>query len=323
MVEKRFEICVPEKAAQERLDRFLVSQLPDISRTRLQKLIDEEKVLLDGKAPKASHPVQPGENILIILQTPKSIEVVPEAIPLDIMYEDEYLLVVNKPAGMVVHPAFANYSGTLVNALLFHCQNLSAIGGKYRPGLVHRLDKDTSGLLVVAKDDLIHRLLAKQFSDRTTEREYRAVVWGKCLKKQDIIETNLSRSQMRRTRITVQQEGRHAITEYFVLEEFDFASYLKLKLQTGRTHQIRVHMLHVGHPVFADATYNGRNQQLTGLTRQQFAFAADLLAQYKRQMLHARTLGFVHPKTGEQMLFEASLPADFQNLLQQLRQGSV
>lgn len=323
MAQKNYEIQAPDNISKERLDKFLVNRLPDVSRARLRKLIDDNNILVNDAPTKASHIVRPGELIRVTIPGPAPIDVAPENIPIDIIYEDDYLLVINKPAGMVVHPAFANFSGTLVNALLFHSVNLSTVGGDFRPGLVHRLDKDTSGLLVVARDDNTHALLAKQFSDRTIDREYVAVVWGICQHKSGRIETNLSRSRIDRTRIVVQKEGKRAITDYQVLEEFDFTSFIRLKLQTGRTHQIRVHMTFIGHPVFGDGAYSGRNQQLKALNRHQFGFAAALLNLYRRQMLHARTLGFNHPQTGARMRFESPLPDDLQALLAQLRRGSV
>lgn len=323
MAQKNYEIQAPENIGKERLDKFLVNRLPEISRARLQKLIDDNNILVNEAPTKASHIVKPGELIRVAIPGPAPIDVAPENLPLEITYEDDYLLVLNKAAGMVVHPAFANFSGTLVNALLFHCRNLSKVGGNFRPGLVHRLDKDTSGLLVVAKDDHTHALLAQQFSARTIDREYVAVVWGICQQKSGRIETHLGRSRVDRTRIVVQKEGKKAITDYQVLEEFDFASFVRLKLHTGRTHQIRVHMMFIGHPVFGDGAYSGRNQQLKALNRGQFGFAAALLNLYRRQMLHARTLGFDHPHTGAKMRFECPLPDDLQSLLAHLRRGSV
>jgi len=323
MAERRLKIIVPPGQSKVRLDKFLVDHMEGVSRSRLQKLLDAGKVTVDGKPAKAHHPVRPSENIEVILPAPKKLEIRPENIPLNIVYEDEHLLVVNKPAGMVVHPAFAAYSGTLVNALLYHCHNLSGIGGVQRPGLVHRLDKDTSGLLVVAKDDATHQHLSEQFRQRTVEREYWAVVWGHFRKKTGRIETPIGRSPKDRTRMTVLKEGKQAITEYEVLEEFLLTSLVRVKLETGRTHQIRVHFAHTGHPVFGDPTYGGRNRQLGGLSAPQREWVVPILENMPRQALHAKTLGFTHPITGQKMFFDSELPDEMHQVLQQLRSASV
>ena len=321
--EKILEIIVPEDKTRERLDKFLAGKLPSVTRSKIKKLIDDEKVTIDEKPVKANHIVRPGEVIRVAFPAREETNVVPENIPLDIVYEDEYLLVVNKPAGMVVHPAYANLTGTLVNALLAHCQSLSSVGGGQRPGLVHRLDKDTSGLLVVAKDDVTHVALARQLSDRKIEREYRAIVWGHLRKKSDRIEAPLARHPKDRVKMVIHKDGKHAVTHYKVLEELPLTSYLKLNLETGRTHQIRVHLASIGHPVFSDATYGGRGKQLAGLNHDKTRFATQLLKRFKRQMLHARTLAFIHPASGELMRFEAPIPEDMQQLLDFLRQHAV
>lgn len=320
--ERILRIVVPEAHAGERLDRFLASQLSDLSRTRIQKLIEESHVLIDGHAVKASHAVATGEEIVVRIPKPRKWELLPEPIPLDIVYEDDHLVVVNKPAGMVVHPAFANYSGTLVNALLYHCRKLSGIGGVERPGIVHRLDKDTSGLIVVAKDDLTHRALAQQFAEKTSEREYWAVVWGHPREKAGRVETRIGRSPKDRTRMTIHGAGKIAITNYEVLEEFHLLSLVRCWLETGRTHQIRVHLAHLGHPVFGDPTYGGRGRRVSGLSKRERDFAVELLRMMPRQALHARALGFVHPITQETLRFQSDLPEDMSRLLQKLRTES-
>ena len=225
------------------------------------------------------------------------------------MYEDEYLLVVNKPAGMVTHPAYKNYSGTLVNALLYHSQSLSQ-PHPLRPGIVHRLDKDTSGLLVVAKDETTHQKLSRQFANKTTEREYRAIVWGVFKAPEGIIEASLGRSKSDRKKVAVVKEGKYAVTEYEVMEQFAYLALLRLHLRTGRTHQIRVHLAHIHHPVFGDETYGGRKIAAGGIDGKKKAEAANLLEKISRQALHAKKLGFVHPVTKEFMRFDSELPED-------------
>ncbi|RMF69801.1 MAG: RluA family pseudouridine synthase [Calditrichaeota bacterium] len=317
--EQHFEVIVPARKERERLDKFLTQKFQNLSRARLQKLIDEGLVLVNGEPAKASHLVSPNEKIHLTIPRPQKVDILPEDIPLDILYEDDHLLVVNKPAGMVVHPAFANYTGTLVNALLHHCGNLSSVGGRQRPGIVHRLDKNTSGVMVVAKDDLTHRELSRQFSEKTTEREYWAIAWGRFRKRSGRIETYLARSPKDRTRMTVQSTGKLAITNYVVLETFPLLSLVRLNLETGRTHQIRVHLTYIGHPVFGDREYGGRNRQLGSLSTREREQAAALLQLIERQALHARLLGFRHPITGETMRFETDLPEDMQLLLRRLR----
>jgi 23S rRNA pseudouridine1911/1915/1917 synthase len=275
---------------------------------------------------KSSHLVTPGEHIHITIPRSPRPEATPENIPLVIIYEDDYLLVVNKPAGMVTHPAYGNYTGTLVNALIHRCNKLSGINGELRPGIVHRLDKDTSGLLVVAKNDISHRQLAKQFSSRTIEREYWAIVWGLFTKEQrsrdgvrGIIEAELGRSRSDRKKFSVVKEGKPAVTEYEVIHQFWLGlSLIKLRLRTGRTHQIRVHLAHIGHAVFGDPTYGGRRVASGELTQKRKVQVANLLKIIPRQALHAKTLGFIHPATREFMKFDSDLPDDMQRLLRSL-----
>jgi len=318
MEERQIQISVPEHKKKERLDTFLAREIADVSRSQIQKYIKEGWVTVDGKSVKSNHRVQPFEKIQISIIQSAPHEIVPEAIPLDIVYEDDYLLVVNKKAGMVVHPAFGHFTGTLVNALLAHCRNLSDVNTPYRPGIVHRLDKDTSGLLIVAKNDEVHRKLAEQFKEKSVSRCYVAVVWGKLPRRSGTVETFLKRSEKDRRKIRVAFEGKSAVTHFEVVEAFPLASLVHLRLETGRTHQIRVHLAHIGHPVFGDQTYGGRGCQLGGLNRASAALAVELLEMMPRQALHAKTLGFIHPKTGKAHLFDTELPLDMKNLLNRL-----
>ncbi len=316
-MEDRREIVIPPKKEKERLDVFLTREIGHFSRAYFQRLIEEEKVLVNGKPQKASYPVVPGDRIEVLIPPPKKYDVIPEDIPLNIVYEDAHLIVINKPAGLVVHPAVGHFSGTLVNALLYHCRDLSGIGGELRPGIVHRLDKDTSGLLVAAKDDYTHRKLSEQFSGRTIEREYWALVWGIPSPRSGRIETLIGRSPTNRKKMAVLEEGgKVAITTYETQERLFLLSLVKLKLGTGRTHQIRVHMAHIGHPVFGDSPYGGRNRRLGALTAAERKIAAKYLEMLPRQALHARTLGFEHPHTHERLRFESDLPEDMKALLE-------
>ena len=252
-MKRKFDIVIPAGQKKERLDVYLTSHVENATRTKVQEAIRNGEVVVNGRDVKASHAIIPGEVIHIELSKPEPPEVLPENIPLDIVYEDKYLLVVNKPAGMVTHPAYKNYSGTLVNALLYHSQTLSQ-PHPLRPGIVHRLDKDTSGLLVVAKDETTHQKLSRQFANKTTEREYRAIVWGVFKTPEGIIEAPLGRSKSDRKKVAVVKEGKYAATEYEVMEQFPYLALLRLRLRTGRTHQIRVHLAHIHHPVFGDET---------------------------------------------------------------------
>jgi 23S rRNA pseudouridine1911/1915/1917 synthase len=326
---REIDILVPAGKVRERLDLFLTHHIENATRTKVQQAIDAGMVLVDGKPVKSSYKISPGELIHVTVPKPPVPDVLPEEIPLDIRYEDEYLLIINKPAGMVVHPAYANYTGTLVNALLHHCNtNLSTLNTTTRPGIVHRLDKDTSGLMVVAKDDHTHAQLAKQFSSRTIDREYWSIVWGRFTeekrKKGDItsgiIEASLGRSKSDRKKIAVNEEGKAAITEYTVLEQFEYLSLVKLKLRTGRTHQIRVHLHHIGHPVFGDPTYGGRRIAWGGSEKKKKEEVQRYLKLINRQALHAKTIGFVHPATKEKMKFDSELPEDMNEMLELLRE---
>jgi len=316
---QEFDIVVPAGKKKERLDVYLTNHVENATRTKVQAAIRAGAVLVDGKAVRVSHPVAPGEVIHVTLPQPPPPDVVAENIPLSIVYEDDHLLVVNKPAGMVTHPAYGNYTGTLVNALLYHCGALSTMNDTSRPGIVHRLDKDTSGLMVIAKNDVAHVHLARQFARRTIIREYWAVVWGTFLVPVGVIDAALGRSKADRKVMAVVVDGKHAVTNYEVLEEFPYLSLVRLRLQTGRTHQIRVHLAHIGHPVFGDPTYHGRRINAGPGTPRQKSQVQDLLELVPRQALHAKTIGFVHPATREKVLFDSVLPEDMQALLDRLR----
>jgi 23S rRNA pseudouridine1911/1915/1917 synthase len=305
---------------KERLDKYLTQFLPDLTRTRIQQLIRDGLITVDGAAVKPSHQVSPGELIEARLIAPPPSELIPEAIPLRVVYEDEHLIVIDKPAGMVVHPACGHPSGTLANALLYHYKTLAPIGGPSRPGIVHRLDKDTSGLLVAARDDQTHAALAAQFKEKSSEREYFAIVWGLPTPRQDTISSFLIRSKNDRRKIVVSEtEGKWAVTHYEVIENFRHLSLVRLHLETGRTHQIRVHLSHRGHPVFGDPAYAGRKSRLTGLNVEDTHFLGDLLQNFKRQALHARVLGFIHPMTKQSLHFESEIPPDMRQVIEALR----
>ena len=319
--EKKYRFEVPEGKKKERIDTFLTNSIENATRSKVQKSIEAGLVKVNGKVVKANYKIKPHDVIEAIQPiTPRPEDVEPENIPLDIVYEDEFLLVVNKPAGMVAHPAYTNYTGTLVNALLHHTQNLSGINEPGRPGIVHRLDKDTSGLLVVAKDDWVHAKLAEQFSKHTAEREYNAICWGRFEKNEGTIDTYITRSKKDRKKFTVSEaEGKQAITMYKVIEEFEFTTLIKLNLKTGRTHQIRVHLSSIGKPIFGDATYGGRQIRSGSELLQIKNRVKDLLEIMPRQALHAKTLGFIHPKTKEKMSFDSKLPEDIQQLISNLK----
>jgi 23S rRNA pseudouridine1911/1915/1917 synthase len=314
---------VPAGQKKLRIDKYIASHIENSSRTKIQKVIEQKCVLVNLKPVKSNYLVLPNDSIDITLpEIEEKPDVTAENIPIDVVYEDEYLLVVNKPAGMVTHPAYKNHTGTLVNALLYYIEqkssNLSYAGGFERAGIVHRLDKNTSGLLVVAKDEEVHRKLSKLFSVHNIEREYQAVVWGHFIVKKGIIEKSLGRSQKDRKKVVVKEEGKLAVTEFEVLKEFDFLSLVKLRLRTGRTHQIRVHLHSIGHPVFGDPDYEGRKPHGIRLTNKLKEQIKHLLEAMPRQALHAKTLGFVHPATGEKLRFESELPEDFRQLIEML-----
>ena len=315
------EIRVPPGKTKERLDLYVTGCVENATRTRVQKAIREGAVLVNGERVRPSYPVMPGDVIRILLPKPPPAETIAEEIPLAIVYEDEHLIVVNKPAGMVTHPAHGNTTGTLVNALLHHCGSLGPGADPVRPGIVHRLDKETSGLLVVAKTSEAHARLAAQFARRTVIREYQAIVWGRFERDSGVIEANVGRSASDRKKMAVVPGGKSAVTEFTVMEQFRYLALLRLKLRTGRTHQIRVHLAHINHPVFGDPTYGGRRIVWGPGTTGQKAEVERLLSLIGRQALHARTVGFIHPGTQKPAFFESQMPADMEAVLNALRQA--
>jgi len=313
--------CVEPQQVGIRLDRFLETQhATQLSRTYIQKLIRSGAVTVNAKGSKPSYKLREGDQITLVLPKSRPLETVhPEPIPLDILYEDSSLIVINKPSGMIVHPASGINSGTLVNALLAHCKDLSGIGGVERPGIVHRLDKDTSGVLVVAKTDYVHRCLSAQFEAHTTNRHYLAVVCGVPEREAGTINALIGRSHRDRRKMTiVQTHGRRAITHYRILEVYGRFALLQLVLETGRLHQIRVHLSYIGHPVAGDAVYGG-GQRRAILDAPSIA-VKEALEQLNRQALHAHTLGFDHPEQNERLSFSASMPKDMQGVIDALKE---
>ncbi|ABY93103.1 RluA family pseudouridine synthase [Thermoanaerobacter sp. X514] len=286
----------------KRIDVFLAAEL-DYTRSYIKKLIVDELVFVNGKTVKPSYKVKENDEVVVNIPEAEKIDVLPENIPLDILYEDDDIIVINKPQGMVVHPAPGNYSGTLVNALLYHCKNLSGINGILRPGIVHRLDKDTSGVMVVAKNDKAHISLSNQIKERSVFKKYVAIVEGVIKDEEGKIEAPIGRHPVDRKKMAVIEDGRYALTLYKVLERFKENTLVEAVIKTGRTHQIRVHMAYIGHPIVGDHVY--------GFKRQKFKLEG--------QALHSSVLGFMHPTKGVYMEFEAPLPEYFKKLIEILR----
>ncbi len=303
MANELIEVRVRREQARQRLDRFLALELPQFSRSRLQALIEQGLVRLNGKQPRARELVRAEDSVQIEIPPAEKIEAQPESIPLEILFEDDALLVINKSAGMVVHPGAGNVDHTLVNALLAHCTSLSGIGGKERPGIVHRLDKETSGCLVVAKTDFAHRDLSKQFAARTVKKTYLALVAGRLKKSSGLIDAPISRHPIHRQKMAIAKSarGRSAETEYRVIRADKEMSLVECDLHSGRTHQIRVHLAHLGNPVVGDKLYSAKSAK-----------------SFPRQMLHAWRLGFCHPLSQERKDFEAPLPSDMAALVENL-----
>lgn len=310
-----------------RVDKFLMNLVQNATRNKIQKAAAAGNIFVNDKPVKSNYKVKGGDVVTVLFEHPPyEYLLVPENIPLDIVYEDEALVVVNKPAGMVVHPGHGNYSGTLINALTYHFENLPN-NSSNRPGLVHRIDKDTSGLLVIAKTENAMTDLAKQFFDKSTEREYVALVWGNVENDEGIIEGNIGRHPKNRLQNTVfegeeKEQGKPAITRYKVLERLGYVTLVSCRLETGRTHQIRVHMKHIGHTLFNDERYGG-DKILKGTTFTKYKqFVENCFKVLPRQALHARTLGFIHPISGEFMRFESSIPEDMETCLEKWRNYS-
>ena len=297
------ELTVSAECKGERLDKWVSEQCSELTRSAVQKLIEDGSVTVNGAAASKNYKLRGGEDITVSLPEPEPIDVIPQDIPLDIVYEDDDLLVVNKPKGMVVHPAAGNLDGTLVNALLFHCKGrLSGINGKIRPGIVHRIDKLTSGLLIVAKNDNSHNKLAEQISSHSFTREYQAINCGRFKEKSGTVNAPIGRSKYDRKKMCVTEtNSRHAVTHYEVIDEFGQYSMLRFRLETGRTHQIRVHSAYIGHPVLGDEVYGKPFKGIIG------------------QCLHAKKIGFIHPSTNEYMEFDSELPNYFLKILAQLK----
>lgn len=298
-------IVITENEAGQRADVGLAVLL-EVTRSNMQKLLEEGRAVRGTKVLKSNYKLKAGDEIVVTLPEPQPLDVQPENIPLDIIYEDEDVVVVNKPRGMVVHPAAGNYSGTLVNALLYHCKNLSGINGVIRPGIVHRLDKDTSGIMICAKNDAAHVSLSQQIQSKTAQRTYLAVVRGNIKTDSGTIETLIARDKNDRKKMAVvTEDGRQAITDYEVVERYGKFTVVRCKLRTGRTHQIRVHMEHLGYPLVGDPKYSPM-KTCFGI---------------QGQALHSHTLEFDHPRTGERMKFEAPYPEDFNKVITRLRLG--
>lgn len=325
--QSEMEFDIEPVHAGQRLDAFLASRRDlGLSRSHVQKLIADGLVTVDGEVTKAGYRLEPGETVLVKVPFPEPLAAEPEPIPLDIIYEDEHLVVLNKPRGLVVHPAPGHLHGTLVNALLAHCDHLSGIGGVCRPGIVHRLDRDTSGVMVAAKTDLAHQSLAKQIKDRTAHRRYLALVHGDVAAGEGTVETRIGRDPADRKKMAVLREGgREAVTHYRVLERFTDFTLVECALRTGRTHQIRVHMAHLGHPVAGDPVYGPRRPKRF---RREMARAMaveseepypEAVESLEGQALHAYRLSFRHPASGESLEFLAPMPADMERAVNELR----
>ena len=321
---EHFRVVVDKGQSQVRVDKYLFERLVNSSRNRIQKAADAGLIMANGKPVKSSYKVKPCDVLTVMMDRPRyDNDIIPEDIPLDIVYEDNDLMVVNKPAGLVVHPGCGNYHGTLVNAIAWHLKD----NPKYDPndpqvGLVHRIDKDTSGLLVVAKTPDAKTHLGLQFYNKTTKRKYNALVWGVVENNEGTIEGNIGRNPKDRMQMAVLSDpaqGKHAVTHYRVLERLGYVTLVECVLETGRTHQIRVHMKHIGHTLFNDERYGG-NEILKGTHFSKYKqFVNNCFETCPRQALHAMTLGFVHPRTGEEMFFTSPLPEDMTNLIDKWR----
>lgn len=300
-------LIVAEENENTRLDLYLRLQFEDKSRSFLQGLIEKESIKVNGKLKKCNYKLKKNDKVEIEFKEPIALEVVGEDIPLDVLYEDSDVIVVNKPKGMVVHPAIGNTNGTLVNALLNHCKDLSGINGVIRPGIVHRIDKDTSGILIVAKNDFAHNKLAEQFKDHSIVRLYTALTEGIIKSEKGTIDEPLGRHPVDRLKVAIVKDGRRAVTHFKVLERFNANTLIQCQLETGRTHQIRVHMNHIGYPLVGDLAYGLKKQKI----------------KIQGQLLHAKTLGFIHPTINEYMEFESPLPDYFEKIVANLRKQTI
>lgn len=300
----QINLIATESDVGERIDKFVANNYDGLTRSGIQKLIADNNVLVSGEVINKNYKLRQGDEVTVNIPDPVELDVRPENIPIEIVYQDDDLLVVNKPKGMVVHPAPGNYSGTLVNALMYHCEGkLSSINGVIRPGIVHRIDKNTSGLLIVAKNDMAHLGLAEQIKVHSFTREYEAVVCGRFKESEGTVDAPIGRHHTDRKKMCVtEQNSKNAVTHYKVLEQYEKYAYLRLKLETGRTHQIRVHMAYIGHPVLGDDVYGKAFKGIEG------------------QCLHARKIGFIHPRTKDYLEFESDLPDYFIDVLKKVKQ---
>lgn len=319
------EFVVKARVEAKRLDAYLCARFPDYSRSVMQKVIDAGAVLVNGEPVKASYKIRLGDVVRIFLPELDDSPPAPEDIPISIVYEDDDFVVVDKPPGLVVHPAKGHWSGTLVNALQFHFDKLSSVGGMYRPGIVHRLDRDTSGLLLVAKEDLAHAKIARQFEERTIDKQYLALVYGVPQRDSDYIEKMIGPHPTHREKMAIRRPedgGKEAKTYYEIVECFRGFALLRVKLFTGRTHQIRVHLTHIGHPIVADKLYSGRDRLTLGeVLGERHPEASSVLL--TRQALHAHTLRLAHPRTGMELSFTSPLPADMERTIEALRSARL
>ena len=301
-----FEIIAEESDINKRMDVFLSKNLESFSRSYIQDLIKKGKATIGGKTIKANYRLREGDIVALAIPKPEPLEILPENIPLDIVYEDNDVILVNKPKGMVVHPAAGHYSGTLVNALLYHCKdNLSGINGVLRPGIVHRIDMDTTGIIIVCKNDNAHQHIAKQLAEHSITRKYVAIVSGNIKEDEGVVDAAIARSKNDRKKMTVDKDGKRAVTHFKVLERLNNYTYIECVLETGRTHQIRVHMSYLHHPLLGDEVYSNKKEN----------------TKLKGQCLHAKVLGFIHPSTNEYMEFEAPLPEYFKEILMKFRKN--
>ena len=301
-----FEIIVEESDINKRIDVFLAKNLESFSRSYIQDLIKKGKATIGGKSIKANYRLRNGDNVVLNIPKPEPLEILPENIPLDILYEDNDVILVNKPKGMVVHPAAGHYSGTLVNALLYHCKdNLSGINGVLRPGIVHRIDMDTTGVIIACKNDNAHQNIAKQLAEHSITRRYVAIVNGNLKEDEGVVDAPIARAKNDRKKMAVDKDGKTAVTHYKVLERIKNYTYIECVLETGRTHQIRVHMSYINHPLLGDEIYSGKKESM----------------KLQGQCLHAMVLGFIHPTTNEYMEFKAPIPEYFNEILKKFKKN--
>lgn len=324
---EHFNIVADEGQEPLRIDKFLMNRMRNVSRNRIQNAAKANCILVNTIPVKSNYKVKPRDQISFVLpHPPRDKEIKPENIPLDIIYEDPYLLILNKPAGMVVHPGYSHFTGTLVNALVYHFDQLpTSKNGKTRPGLVHRLDKNTSGLMVIAKEEYAMTHLANQFFHHSINRHYQALTWGEFQENEGTVEGNLARSKQDRRVMQVYKQdiGKHAVTHFKVVERFHYTTLLDCWLETGRTHQIRAHMKHIGHPLFADDWYGGMEIKAGPPFSKYKQFIDNCFKLCPRQALHAYSLGFIHPETNKKMYFEQPLPGDMEQLILKWRKFST